>query len=73
MGVYHRLIIQLLMRHYADWAPANLAKEPEVSQFDMGNPVSKTEKMRIIRSLYRFCLCRNLFVVLEETAFSLQT
>jgi hypothetical protein len=52
-------IIKPLARHYTDWALTNLANETKDSQSH--EPLSRTEETRLMRALYRFQLCCNLF------------
>jgi hypothetical protein len=52
-------IIKPLVRCYTSWAMANLAHETKDVQSN--EPLSRTEEMRLLRSLYRFQLCCNLF------------
>jgi hypothetical protein len=58
MAAFHSFIIKPLARRYADWALANLADETKTSQSQLLN---KTEEVRLLRALYRFQLCCNLF------------
>ncbi len=53
-------VIQPFVRHFTSWALANLAKETGSYQ---DQPLSKTEEIRIMRALYRYQLCCNLFVL----------
>ncbi|PYI00312.1 hypothetical protein BO78DRAFT_293494, partial [Aspergillus sclerotiicarbonarius CBS 121057] len=61
MVTFHRLVIQPLVRHYADWALKNLAKELESANKKSSKPLSIVEEARIMRALYRVQLCCNLF------------
>ncbi|PWY90594.1 hypothetical protein BO94DRAFT_623342 [Aspergillus sclerotioniger CBS 115572] len=61
MVTFHLSIVEPLVRRYAVWALGNLAQEPEVRQCDAS--LSKTEELRLLRSMYRFQLCCNLFGV----------
>lgn len=61
MVAFHSSIIKPLERHYTSWAFDNLSKEG-------GDPrshesLSATEEKRLMRALYRFQLCCNLFGV----------
>jgi hypothetical protein len=59
MVVFLSSIIKPLARHYTGWALSNLANETEGSQSH--ELLSGTEEMRLMRALYRFQLCCNLF------------
>jgi hypothetical protein len=59
MAAFHSSIIKPLARHYISWALANLANETKNSQSH--KPLSRTEETRLLRALYRFELCCNLF------------
>lgn len=59
MASFHFSVIQPLARYYHEWALANFAKETGVPTSH--EPLSKTEKIRLMRGLYRFQLCCNLF------------
>ncbi len=52
-------IIKPLIRYYTVWASANLANETEDSQ--SYEPLSRMEEIRLMRALYRFQLCCNLY------------
>ncbi|KAK4243616.1 hypothetical protein C7999DRAFT_18063 [Corynascus novoguineensis] len=52
-------IIKPLLRSYTTWALGNLADASKLSQDR--EPLSRTEERRLIRALYRFQLCCNLF------------
>jgi len=56
---FHSSIIKPLARHYTGWALANLADETDDLQSH--EPFSRTEETRLLRALYRFQLCCNLF------------
>ena len=58
MAAFHSSIIKPLARRYTDWALANLADETKNSR---SQPLNKTEETRLLRALYRFQLCCNLF------------
>lgn len=59
LAAFHFSVIQPLARHYHEWTLANFAKEIDAPT--SRQPFSKTEKMRLMRALYRFQLCCNLF------------
>ncbi|RDL30361.1 uncharacterized protein BP5553_10239 [Venustampulla echinocandica] len=59
MIAFHSSIIKALARHYTDWALINLATETKDSQSH--GLLSRTEETRLLRALYRFQLCCNLF------------
>ncbi|RAK95623.1 uncharacterized protein BO80DRAFT_469240 [Aspergillus ibericus CBS 121593] len=61
MATFHLSLIQPLVQRYTVWALSNLAHEPEGLQSDAS--LSTTEELRILRSMYRFQLCCNLFGV----------
>ncbi|KAK3935654.1 hypothetical protein QBC46DRAFT_396979 [Diplogelasinospora grovesii] len=58
---FHSSIIKPLTRYYTSWALANLANETKDLQSH--EPLSKAEETRLMRALYRFQLCCNLFGV----------
>lgn len=57
---FHSSIVKPLAQHYTSWALANLANETDLQSHE---PLSKTEETRVVRALYRFQLCCNLFGV----------
>ncbi|KAN0075629.1 hypothetical protein V8E54_006899, partial [Elaphomyces granulatus] len=59
MAFFHSSLIKPLARHYTDWALANLADVIKNSQ--RHEPLSEMEETRLLRALYRFQLCCNLF------------
>ncbi|RAK93818.1 hypothetical protein BO79DRAFT_268238 [Aspergillus costaricaensis CBS 115574] len=61
MMAFHFDVIKPFAKHYAEWALSNLAKEPEASHTKVDEPLSESEEFRIIRALYRFQICCNLF------------
>ncbi|XRM40133.1 hypothetical protein ABZX51_003452 [Aspergillus tubingensis] len=61
MMSFHFDVIKPFAKHYAEWALSNLAKEPEASHTKVDEPLSESEEFRIIRALYRFQICCNLF------------
>ncbi|OJI87273.1 hypothetical protein ASPTUDRAFT_114743 [Aspergillus tubingensis CBS 134.48] len=61
MMAFHFDVIKPFAKHYAEWALSNLAKEPEASHTKVDEPLSESEEIRIIRALYRFQICCNLF------------
>ncbi|KJK62633.1 hypothetical protein P875_00095165 [Aspergillus parasiticus SU-1] len=54
-------IVKPLAQYYTSWALGNLAAETDKPRSD--EPLSKMEETRLIRALYRFQLCCNLFGV----------
>ncbi|KAL4906703.1 hypothetical protein BDW74DRAFT_177013 [Aspergillus multicolor] len=56
---FHLLIVAPIARRYSQWALGNLAKEEGASSII--RPTSEVEEMRILRALYRFQLCCNLY------------
>lgn len=58
---FHSSIIKPLVRHYTAWALDNLSKEAGDPQNH--ESLSITEETRLMRALYRFQLCCNLFGV----------
>ncbi|RAH58784.1 hypothetical protein BO85DRAFT_519604 [Aspergillus piperis CBS 112811] len=61
MMAFHFDVIKPFAKHYAEWALSNLAMEPEASHTKVDEPLSESEEFRIIRALYRFQICCNLF------------
>ncbi|GLA38644.1 hypothetical protein AnigIFM63309_005947 [Aspergillus niger] len=61
MMAFHFDVIKPFAKHYAEWALSNLSKEPEASHTKVDEPLSESEEFRIIRALYRFQICCNLF------------
>ncbi|EED22514.1 hypothetical protein TSTA_060120 [Talaromyces stipitatus ATCC 10500] len=66
MTKFHRMVVQPLVRCYADWALMNIIQDAETLQikydvWKIREPLSVAERDRIMRSLYRFELCCNLF------------
>lgn len=61
MAVFHATIVRPLTRCYTSRALANVASENRKPQDE--TPVSKTEERRLMRAMYRFQLCCNLFGV----------
>ncbi|KAI9778197.1 MAG: hypothetical protein M1839_008314 [Geoglossum umbratile] len=59
MAAFHSSIVKPLACRYVHWALTNLSKETK-SSLDNGL-LSKTEETRVLRALYRFQLCCNLF------------
>jgi len=59
MATFHSSVIKPLVRCYVDWTLTNLSEETEGSPDH--EPLSKTEEIRLLRALYRFQLCCNLF------------
>lgn len=60
---FHFSIVIPLARHYTSWALGNLAKatkEPLQSQDEL---LSRKEEIRLVRGMYHFQLCCNLFGV----------
>ena len=55
---FHSSVVKPLVRQYTDWALINLA---DVTKNSQSNTLSKTEETRLLRGLYRFQLCCNLF------------
>ncbi len=56
---FHLTVIEPLIQSYANWALGNFATETGLSPHH--GPLSATEEARIVRALYRFELCCNLF------------
>lgn len=54
-------MVKPLVKQYACWSLSNLSNEPEATKGLEETPLSRTEESRLIRSLYRFQLCCNLF------------
>ncbi|RMZ78575.1 hypothetical protein DV738_g3796, partial [Chaetothyriales sp. CBS 135597] len=72
MITFSSSIIKPLVQHYATWALANLSNE--TTNHSHGHdefPLSTTEELRIIRSLYRFQLCCNLSGVSQHKSLRL--
>ncbi|GKZ36426.1 hypothetical protein AbraIFM66950_007498 [Aspergillus brasiliensis] len=63
MVAFYRRVLKPFTRHYSEWALRNLAKEPEAAHTKIDEPLSESEEHRIIRALYRFQLCSNVFGV----------
>lgn len=61
MAAFHSSIIKPLAQCYARWALANLGKETR--ELQSHEPLTRTEERRLMRGLYRFQLCCNLFGV----------
>ncbi|GKZ69523.1 hypothetical protein AnigIFM50267_004734 [Aspergillus niger] len=63
MVTFYRSVLKPFAWSYSAWALRNLAKEPEAAHNNIDNPLSESEEHRIIRALYRFQLCGNVFGV----------
>ncbi|OJZ92928.1 hypothetical protein ASPFODRAFT_120406 [Aspergillus luchuensis CBS 106.47] len=63
MVAFYLSVLKPFARHYSAWALRNLAKEPEATHTKIDEDLSESEKSRIIRALYRFQLCSNVFGV----------
>lgn len=61
MVAFYGSIIKPLTRRYTHWALANLVESSETKYEESHEPLSKTEEIRLLRGLYRFQLCCNLF------------
>ncbi|KAI9780335.1 MAG: hypothetical protein M1839_006758 [Geoglossum umbratile] len=59
MAAFHSSIVMPLAYCYVDWAMTNFPKKLKICR-DRG-PLSKAEETRVLRALYRFQLCCNLF------------
>ena len=59
MAGFHSSVIKPLARRYTDWALTNLAGETK--NLWSHKSLNKTEETRLLRALYRFQLCCNLF------------
>jgi hypothetical protein len=59
MTTFYFAVIEPLTRNYVDWALTNLSEETKDSRDN--EPLSIAEKTRLLRALYRFQLCCNLF------------
>ncbi|KAI9769446.1 MAG: hypothetical protein M1839_003660 [Geoglossum umbratile] len=59
MAAFHSSIIMPLASRYVNWAMTNLPKDLKRCP-DYG-PLSKTEETQVLRALYRFQLCCNIF------------
>ena len=64
--IFYFSVVKPLARICTNWAIGNLALETNSKQDD--EPFSKTEETRLLRALYRFQLCCNLFGVNHETS-----
>ncbi|KAG9236678.1 hypothetical protein BJ875DRAFT_455875 [Amylocarpus encephaloides] len=62
MVAFYSSTIKPLVRHYTSWTLANLDDKANNLQ-SYSPPLSKTERTRLLRALYRFQLCCNLFGV----------
>lgn len=61
MVTFYLSVLKPFTRHYSVWALCNLAKEPEATHTKIDEGLSESEEHRIIRALYRFQLCSNVF------------
>jgi hypothetical protein len=66
MARFHRMVVQPLVRCYTDWALMNIIQDATILQikydvWKIWEPLSGAERDRIMRSLYRFELCCNVF------------
>ncbi|KAK3899285.1 hypothetical protein C8A05DRAFT_46603 [Staphylotrichum tortipilum] len=56
---FHLTVIEPLVQSFVNWALGNFARETEAPP--PPQPLSRTEEARIVRAMYRFQLCCNLF------------
>lgn len=61
MSSFYVPVVKPLVKQYACWSLSNLSNELEATKGPEETPLSRTEESRLIRSLYRFQLCCNLF------------
>ncbi|RMZ38332.1 hypothetical protein AFCA_000036 [Aspergillus flavus] len=61
VAAFYFSIVKPLAQYYTSWTLGNLAIETDKPRSD--EPLSKMEETRLIRALYRFQLCCNLFGV----------
>ncbi|PWY85607.1 hypothetical protein BO83DRAFT_404860 [Aspergillus eucalypticola CBS 122712] len=61
MVTFYLSVLKPFSRHYSAWALGNLAEEREATHTKIDEGLSESEEFRIIRSLYRFQLCSNVF------------
>ncbi|KAE8325413.1 hypothetical protein BDV39DRAFT_206952 [Aspergillus sergii] len=61
LAAFYFSIVKPLAQYYTSWTLGNLATETDKPRSD--EPLSKMEETRLIRALYRFQLCCNLFGV----------
>ncbi|KAL2022268.1 hypothetical protein VTK56DRAFT_5878 [Thermocarpiscus australiensis] len=59
MAAFHFIVIEPLSKRFTSWALGHLANETGGSPHH--EPLSTTEEARIMRAMYRFQLCCNLF------------
>lgn len=58
---FYLSVIQPLMRKYASWALGNLASRFQIQYDRNSDCLGVTKGIRLLRALYRFQLCCNLF------------
>ncbi|GLB07709.1 hypothetical protein AtubIFM57258_003070 [Aspergillus tubingensis] len=63
MVTFYLSVLKPFAQHYSAWALGNLAQEPEATHTKIDEALSESEEHRIIRALYRFQLCSNVFGV----------
>ncbi|XRM40256.1 hypothetical protein ABZX51_003576 [Aspergillus tubingensis] len=63
MVTFYLSVLKPFAQHYSVWALGNLAQEPEATHTKIDEDLSESEEHRIIRALYRFQLCCNVFGV----------
>ncbi|GAQ47300.1 similar to An01g01670 [Aspergillus niger] len=63
MVTFYLSVLKPFAQHYSVWALGNLAQEPEATHTKIDEALSESEEHRIIRALYRFQLCSNVFGV----------
>ncbi|RAK84011.1 hypothetical protein BO79DRAFT_276332 [Aspergillus costaricaensis CBS 115574] len=63
MVTFYLSVLKPFAQHYSVWALGNLAQEPKATHTKIDEDLSESEEHRIIRALYRFQLCSNVFGV----------
>ncbi|KAI0392150.1 hypothetical protein F5Y17DRAFT_437671 [Xylariaceae sp. FL0594] len=70
MAVFFNSVLNPLVRHYVDFAWANLAKESEFIPQSHAEPVSRAERVRLVRAFYRLELWFNLCGKLDDLPYA---
>ncbi|KAK4099096.1 hypothetical protein N658DRAFT_498689 [Parathielavia hyrcaniae] len=60
MTAFHFTVIEPLVKRFTSWALSHLASEIGASP-RQNEPLGETEKARVVRAMYRFQLCCNIF------------
>ena len=69
MSGFYSSTVSPVIRRYANWAQSNLSAESKCQDI-IHHPLSRAERSRLVRAMYRFQLCCNLFGTVSRSSLT---